>query len=155
MNPIDYKPRDFQWSQRDPRWANKKLGKSGLDVGHYGCASVGANYCVNRAWKALGILRFARPGEFVDYCNTHGFYTDNGMLFWTAVDYFSGGKLKYTPNKKEAWITMAQVRWGSYLHWIVLLDGDLCQNPWTGAFEKRAQSIWVPTGRQIYFKLIK
>ena len=153
MNPIDYKPTDFLWSQRDIRWAYKKLGGSGLDVGHYGCASVGANYCINRAWKSKKIDRFSRPGEFIDFCNNKGFYTKNGMLYWNSIDKFSNGVLKYTPTKLGSFITMAQVRWGSYLHWIVLLDGDLALNPWTGKIEKRKQSIWLATGREIYLKL--
>lgn len=153
MNPALYKPTDFQWSQRDWRWAGKKIGISGLDIGHYGCATLAANYCINRAWMKLGIKRFSRPGEFIDFCNNNQGYTDNGMLFWTMVDKFTGGKLKYTPNKKGSFISVAQVRWGSYLHWIVLLDGDICMNPWTGKFEKRAQAIWEATGREIHFKL--
>lgn len=153
MNPSLYKPQGFLWSQRDWRWANKKLGTSGLDIGHYGCASVAANYCVNRAWKKVGINRFARPSEFVDYCNTHKFYTSDGLLYWRAVNYFSGGKLVYTPNKREQYITCAQVRWGSLLHWIVLLDGDLALDPWVGQIVKRYQSKWSFTGREIYFKI--
>jgi hypothetical protein len=154
MNPSAYTPQDFRWSQRDIRWAKKKLGTSGLTVGGYGCASLMANYAVNRAWLKLGIKRFARPSEFVDYANTHRFYTSTGLINWLVVDSFSGGKLRLTPNKREQFITVAQVRWGAYLHWITLLDGDLCMNPWTGKFEKRNQSIWKATGREIYFKLV-
>ena len=155
MNPIDYQPRDFLWSQRDPRWSGKKLGTSGLTVGNYGCASVAANYAVNRAWQALGINRFARPGEFVDYCNTHKFYTSGGLLSWNSVNHFSAGKLIYHTKKEGSYITLAQVRWGSYLHWIVLLNGDLCLDPWDGQIKKRVQSKWFPTGVQRYFKLVR
>lgn len=153
MNPTEYQPRDFRWSQRDPRWAWKKIGTSVLTVGDVGCASVAANYAVNRAWLKLGIPRFARPGEFVDYCNTHGFYTATSLLKWEAVNYFSAGKLLYSKTKPGSFITLQEVRWGALNHWIALIDTTLCLNPWTGAFEQRNQSIWEPTGKERYFKL--
>ena len=89
MQPEDYKPQDFRWSQRDLRWSWKRMGGSTLTVGGYGCASVAANYAVNRAWKANNIPRFARPDEFVDYCNKKGGYTSTGLINWNIVNTFS------------------------------------------------------------------
>jgi hypothetical protein len=153
MTPEQYKPQEFLWSQRDIRWGYKQLGKSGLLVKDFGCAGTAINYCVNRAWKTKGVQRFSRPGEFFDYANTHNFFTPNGMIYWNVADSFSAGALRYTTNKREAYITVAQVRWGSLLHWRTLLNGDLCFDPWQGKIIKRAQTYWVATGREIYYKL--
>lgn len=153
MDADKYQPRDFAWSQRDPRWSWKKIGISGLSIGGYGCATVAANYAANRAWKKLGIPKMTRPGTFVDFCNNNGGYTDNGMIRWTMVDKFTNGCLVYTKEKKGSFVTLAQVRWGALLHWVVLVNGDLCQDPWDAQFKKRLQPKWLATGREIYFKL--
>ncbi len=153
MIPADYRPQDFQWSQRDQRWSWKRLGSSGLTVGGYGCAGVGINYWVNRAWQKLGINRFARPGEFFDFANQHHFFDPTGKIYWNVADAFSANKLFNTLNPKEAWATMMEVQWGHYLHWLPLLNGNLCLNPWTGHIEPRNQPIWKPTGKYKYFAL--
>jgi hypothetical protein len=154
MNPADYKPQDFAWSQRDLRWSWKKLGGSKFDVGHYGCAAVACNYIWNRYLKDNN-RPFMRPGEFIDFGNKNGKFNSQGLISWNIVDLISKGKLLNTwnPNDNVRYI-LQEVHWGPYLHWIVLLDGDLCRDPWDGKIKKRVQSFWAPTGRKQYFKIV-
>jgi hypothetical protein len=149
MDPAAYQPRDFLWSQRDFRWAKKKLGASPLDCGHYGCASLCVTYLVNRRRKELG-QGIIYPNQVIDKSN----YTPGGLIYWNSAEILSGGRIKQTWKQSEAKYTLMEVVWGVYHHWIVLLDGDLCYNPWTGKVEKRVQSIWYPSGRYIYYKKV-
>lgn len=149
MNPNDYQPRDFLWSQRDIRWSWKKLGKSSLTVGGYGCAALCCTYVIDRRMKDLnrgGIL----PGDFVNRAT----FTPGGSIYWNSVDAISGGAVRHTSNPAESRYRLMEVVWGTYHHWIVLLDGDLAYDPWDGKIKNRVQSQWYPSGRYIYFKVV-
>lgn len=126
-----------------------KLGTSGLTVGGYGCATLCITYIMDRYWKDQG-KPFMYPSEVVRKAS----YTPQGLLYWNTVDRLTGGKVVYSPTADGTRYKLMQVRWGAYLHWVVLLDGDLCYDPWDGKIKKREQPIWLPTGRYIHFKIV-
>lgn len=148
MNPSEYQPREFLWSQRDLRWAKKLLGASLLDCGHYGCASLCVTYVVDRRRDELG-KGFLYPSEVIQKSN----YTPGGAIYWNSAEVLSGNRLKQS-GKTGANYTLMEVVWGVYHHWVVLLDGDLCYDPWSGTVIKRVQPQWYPSGKYIYYKKV-
>lgn len=147
MNPKDYPVRDFQWSQRDWRWRWKKLGRSGLTVGGYGCASLCITYILDRFFKETG-QRWLYPSEVVDSAT----YTPDGRLYWNTVDKLSHGALKHVYYRGR--YVLKEVYWSTYRHWVVKLgkeEDNLCYDPWSGRIENFSRPEWIPTGREIYF----
>lgn len=165
MNPADYVPRDYRWSQNDLRWKFLKIGISGLTFGNYGCALTAINYVFNRENLRRGLPRpFTRPNDFLSWINKkakaafYGNYlTPGGKVYWNCLEEYSGGWLKHQMHplvQGEKGYTLQEVVWGTYHHWIVLLDGDLCIDPWDGVIKYRKQAKWYPSGRYQYYKQV-
>ena len=154
MTPEEYKPRDFQWSQRDKRWYKKHLGKSNLICGDDGCASLDVTYVIDRYLKSIG-KPFLYPDQVIDLA----IYTPDGRIYWNTVDKITKGAVIHTYNSKEANYTLRQVQWGPYYqHWVVklgTLKDNLCYNSWplVRQIEFFARPEWEPTGREIYYKI--
>lgn len=157
----------YLWSQNDLRWKNKKLAASGLTFGGYGCAMTGTNYIGNRENLRRKMPRpFVRPGEqWLDWmnkkakaCNYTNYLTKGGEIYWDKLCEFWGGTLVHQWHsfaKGERGYTLAEVKWGTYHHWIVLLDGDLCLDPWDGKVKPRLQpGKWNLTGIYQYYKIV-
>lgn len=150
MNPADYQPREFLWSQRDLRWAYKFLGRSQLDCGHYGCASLCVTYVVDRRRKEIG-WNFLYPNQVID----RAYYADpTGKIYWNSAETLSNNRLVRIYNPLEANYTLSEVVWGTYHHWIVLLNGDLCYDPWDAQIKKRIQPQWYSSDRFIWYKKV-
>jgi peptidoglycan hydrolase CwlO-like protein len=63
---------DWYYSQRDPRWANEKIGISGLTMKSYGCAVS----CVAMVFTELG--ESITPSKLVK----KPIYTESGLIYW-------------------------------------------------------------------------
>ena len=167
MLPSAYKPTDYNWSQNDPRWKFKQLSVSGLNFGQAGCAMTATNYIGNRENMRRGLPRpFVRPGQgWLDWmnakakaCNYTNYLTRGGDIYWDRLCEFWGGTMTHQMHPfvpGESGYILAQVQWGSFHHWIVLLDGDLCRDPWDGQIKYRNQPQWKFTGLYQYYKIVK
>lgn len=161
MDPAQYQPQQYLWSQRDLRWKNRFIGKSGLTFGDDGCALTDLNYLNNRIQGKF----VSRPGDFLSWINKkaasanyEAYLTPGGQVYWNSLDEYSGRRVKnqwHPFGVGEKGYTLIQVQWGPYYqHWITALDGDLALDPWTGKIIKRKQPFWFPTGRQQYYKIV-
>ncbi len=123
-------------SQRDPRWANKKLGASSLTLGRFGCTTTSLSMLTDYFGK------YWSPPEIA---GTKAFYTTSGLVQWeklklpmkfvsrirTRNDSAIQASIK-DPDKA----VLLNVNNGA--HWVVALrkavigDDYLVVDPWTG-----------------------
>jgi hypothetical protein len=71
------------FSQRDPKWAEKGLGTSGLTMGRYGCTTT----CISDLSTYFG--KAYDPGQVCDYIK----YTSQGLVIWGSCK-FDGYKFE-------------------------------------------------------------
>jgi hypothetical protein len=102
------------YSQRDPRWADKELGKSGLKFRDFGCTvTTCAQALTHAGWGVT-------PGELVDKLNSIGGFTADGLLIWAKVGeafpqfHFGGNGYR-----------MEYGRWGKFYHWVLNVSGQI------------------------------
>jgi hypothetical protein len=130
-----------------------KLKPSSLNMGDFGCMVTATIFQINRHMNTS-----TTPGQFCEWLSTHSGFTDDnfrggpGMMLWSKVSEYTKGRLKYvgggsTPptNKK---FTIAQVFFGRINHWVALLPGGECMDPWSGKIMKQSQ--WRFTGEKRY-----
>src|SRR5437879_12651588 len=113
------------YSQRDPRWAGKHLGKSPCTMGNEGCATAAIAFQTSRE-----LNRDVTPGELCDFLSRDNGYTmpsptdpKGGLLKWDRISAFTHGQLHYlgrgsTPPARKKY-TLVGVHWGKLLlHWL-------------------------------------
>jgi hypothetical protein len=74
------------FSQRDPRWANVRIGNTRLRVGDWGCTLTG----IASLLSFYGIAM--TPGQVARY---PGLFNARGEILWFNVTKLSKGKLKF------------------------------------------------------------
>ena len=127
------------YSQQDPKWADKELGKSGLKMAAFGCVVTAVAQALFNAGH-----KYYDPGVLLDKLNAVGGFTDNnhpqgaGLLIWAKVQeiepaFVFGGK----------GVEFIQGMWGKFSHWVLLQGGQL-YDPYYGKNE--APKGFVPTG---------
>lgn len=124
-------------SQRDPRWANEKLGTSYVTVGRYGCTIT----CLSMLSDFFG--RFKTPRYLAKYLK----YTKDGLIIWgsmPAVLPFKLEKRLYRRDDAEIKKSLKDPKKAVILqvdnyHWVVCLGTYRfapwiyrCADPWTG-----------------------
>lgn len=126
----------LDYSQRDYRWANKKIGASQLTIGRYGCTIT----CIADLSTYFGDNM--TPAEVADKLQ----FTKDGLIIWSSVNFehfkFSQRLYTHSPILERAALfdpnqaVILQVHNGS--HWVVL-TGLLQQgkdyqiaDPWLG-----------------------
>ena len=67
------------FSQRDPRWANVKLGASSYTMGSAGCAVTAS------AMVATTVSASLTPLDLVNCLNANGGFTSGGLLYWSKI----------------------------------------------------------------------
>jgi len=90
-----------KYSQRDPRWAHERLGRSELTVGKYGCTTT-AICMVHSKFYGGGLLprEAARTFKY-----TYGLPGDkNGLIIWTQCNYQG---MKFV--KRGYWANMVEI----------------------------------------------
>lgn len=109
---------EYYYSQKDRRWAKKKLGESGLEMAGFGCLVVDCSISLSYFFD-----REVLPSELLNYLNENDGFTKNGLLYWHKITEFSKGKLRFslTPNAKDGELTYSirNVVKGRYNHWII------------------------------------
>jgi len=76
------------FSQKDPRWANDRLGKTSDTMGSDGCL-------VSATAMVLGNLGFdTDPGDLNNRLTAVDGYTKQGWLIWSAIDKVTDGAAK-------------------------------------------------------------
>lgn len=125
------------FSQRDPRWANVKLGASNIDVYHYGCTTT----CISMLSDYFGCLSYP---DAIAKVKTN--YTADGLILWSNLkftkmafvwrQYGRNDSLIRTSLKNPDTAVILQVNDGK--HWVVALrptvfgNDYVCLDPWTG-----------------------
>lgn len=123
--------------QRDPKWAQVKLGVSNLTVGRYGCTTT----CVSMLSDYFGT--YIAPSTLAFQKN---YYTVDGLLNWTALDLPGMQFISRDQGRDDAKIldsirnhdkaVMLEVSNGS--HWVVAIrkcwfsNSYIVADPWTG-----------------------
>lgn len=102
------------YSQRDSRWAGKRLGRSGLTMANWGCL-------VTAVAQALTVAGYnVDPGKLVDQLNAIGGFTSGGALYWGKVTQlypqfvYGGSGYKFV----QGWL-------GNVRHWILIHNGSV------------------------------
>lgn len=109
---------EYIYSQRDPRWANLKLGRTNLTMSDFGCVVTSCAMILS-----YYLDRQVLPSELLKWLNEHNGFTAEGLLYWGKITEFSGGKLRYAtsvaPQEGELTYGIRQVFFGRYNHWII------------------------------------
>lgn len=149
------------FSQRDGRWANDKMGTSGLKIYSWGCTitSIASLLCwagyietpetVNRRLSANG-----------------GYYKDTALVLWGVVGRL-WPKIKWIKrgynynNVEVAWyiygkktpvlVEVNGSKIGAYRHWVLFLGDGKMADPWYGTI--KATSTYPLTGYSLYSKV--
>lgn len=130
------------FSQRDPRWASKKLGFSKtLTIGGYGCAIT----CLTMLLNSLGYSE--TPDTVNEKLKAGGGYSQLTLLYWSRVPAI-WPKVKFTyrdfnyDNVKVAWYVYGKripvivevngAPIGGYRHYVLYVGDRYCLDPWDG-----------------------
>ena len=109
---------DYYYSQKDRRWARKKLGESGLDMAGFGCVVTDCAMVLSYFFD-----REVLPSELLNWLNENNGFTPNGLLYWNKITDFSKGTLRFstTPNAEKDELTygIRNVVMGRYNHWVI------------------------------------
>jgi hypothetical protein len=145
------------YSQRDPRWAKKPLSPSRETMGRIGCATTAIAFQIARELK-----RDVTPEELRAFLVVNSGYTapsktdpTGGLLKWDRISVFTNGRLRYlgrgaTPPAGKKY-TLVEVIYGTMRHWLALMGGGQCCDPWTGSQQTVATGPWRLTGERRYF----
>jgi hypothetical protein len=146
MTPSQYPFKKYRYSQRDPRWANRTLGSSGLRMKDFGCVVTCLAYILSRF---LG--RDITPGDLLTWLNRHNGFTPGGLIYWTKIEEFTNGGLRYTTNPIGRTYTLLNVPFGRYSHFINELRAGLCLDSWDAKIKVRSEAFPKLFGKR-YFK---
>lgn len=143
-------------SQRDPRWANLKIGASNLTVGSYGCTLT----CISMILSYFGDWR--SPAAISTNAN---WFTKDGLVNWLKIPFFAWREygrndvkiLAALKDPKQAVILEVPLPKGGK-HWLVakrkaLLSNDyVCQDPWTGKEVNAVKTYGAIAGSAFFLK---
>lgn len=119
------------YSQRDPRWANVKLGFGSTTIGSHGCFVTSLSMMVNK-----------RPDEVNEILKKNGGFNGDLVVSEKAaqalgLEYF--GK-EYDINKVPDWYpNIKEVRMNGYQHFVLRIFEDgkkFIIDPWTGTRQR-------------------
>lgn len=123
-------------SQRDPRWAQKKLGNSPLTIGRYGCTTT----AICMGLSAFGV---AITPDVIASNSTS--YTTDGLILWTNLSLPRFKFLKRVNVRDDAAIKASLAASDEFVilevnhsHWVLALGNTLFGNdykiadPWFG-----------------------
>lgn len=145
-------------SQRDKRWASKKLGFSNLTIGSYGCTLVSLTMLLNY----LGYID--TPDQVNQKLKSVKAFS-GALLLWTNVQK-AYPKLKFIKRaynysnievasyvyvrKLPVMVEVNASSIGAPRHWVLFKGGGVMNDPWTGKEEKTSK--YPLTGYSLYQK---
>lgn len=151
MNQWGYNE-EWMFSQRDPRWGAKRLGKSNATMAGFGCVVTGTAYILSRFTK-----HEVGPGNWVDWCNRRNLFTPDGRFYWSAMTLYTKGAMTASKwNPIGAKYTGMWVKFAGQDHFVVKLRNpktgkmELIFDPWDG--KVKSIKTYPDTGRRVYFK---
>ena len=74
----------ISWRQRDPQWANVKMGNSSGTIGSIGCLVTSVSILIEKSGVNTTIKPF-NPGTFVEALNKNGGFDSYGNLQYAAI----------------------------------------------------------------------
>ncbi len=146
-------------SQRDPRWAKKKLGFSTLTIGGYGCTLTCLTMLINQFSK----IQYT-PNEVNDKLKKVNAFT-GALLIWSRVPiafpFLKFNKRAYNYNNLEVALyvyvkktpVMVEVngaKIGAPKHWVLFIGGGKMNDPWTG--KQSSTNTYPLTGYSLFEK---
>lgn len=131
-------------SQRDPRWASKKLGYGSGTIGDYGCTLTSLAMMAGLSPDALNEM--LKGSSFAD--SAFAGATKN-LIWWTRLEKYTNGLIKFHwrgYGYDEKRILNAVAKYGACLievdfdgtghnenkHWIVSIGNRKANDPWSG-----------------------
>jgi len=156
---LDVKP----LSQRDPRWATKKLGFSTYSIGSKGCTITAFTILVNYVYGAnYGVDEVnEKLKEFQAFAKDMN--GQRSLLIWSLAakaypklkwiyrDYnYNNSKVWWYVNIHKIPVCVEVNAWaiGAPKHWVLYLGSQKMADPWTGKIE--ATSKYPATGDALY-----
>ena len=138
------------YSQKDQRWANKRLGNSTYTMATDGCVTT---ICARIASNVL--KRDVTPGELCSWLSLFGGYL-NGLIIWAKLEQFCGKKVKYL-GKSVAFRPFARyilraVIIGRYYHWVGVKADGMCFDPLDRTIKPINQKHWRITNDYRYLR---
>lgn len=138
------------WSQRDPRWKNDVMGRSGITLGQQGCLMT-----VTASALSFLLGRELTPKEYNRLATERGGYAPPNLMFWKFPDVLFPGEIARAEYQlfggfgweasasrilSEGRPVLAMVDFvpggGLQQHWVMLVgerDGQfVCLDPWDG-----------------------
>lgn len=156
-------------SQRDPQWANKKLGFSNYTIGSHGCTLTALTVMLNRLFS-LNLtpdevnIELKKTGNYDAKNNPDGAFS-GALVVWANVAKVYK-QLKWVrrdwnySNPLVAWyvyikklpvlVEVNAAKIGAPRHWVLYIGNRLCVDPWVGKVVSTAT--YPATGDAIYTK---
>jgi hypothetical protein len=147
------------FSQRDPKWANKRLGFSTLTIGNYGCTLTALSSLVSYVYQET-----YTPDRVNDMLKKAGGFV-GALVLWSRVP-LAFGKLKWMKRvygyknwevasyvylkKTPVLVEVNGAKIGAPRHWVLFLGNQKAMDPWTG--NVISTSHYPPTGYSLIQK---
>jgi len=141
------------FTQRDPRWANKKLGFSNLTIGGYGCTLTCLSSLISYVYQEE-----YQPDKVNDLLKKANAYV-GGLVLWSRIP-LAFNKLRWIKRvyaynnletsiyvyirKMPVLVEVNAVKIGAARHWVLFLGNQKCLDPWSGNII--STSTYPPTG---------
>ena len=77
---------DVNWKQRDPKWANVKIGNTNSTIADIGCLVTSVAILIEKSGIDTGNVKPFNPGTFVEALNNNGGFDGNGNLQYGAIN---------------------------------------------------------------------
>jgi len=139
-------------SQRDPQWANKKLGTSNTTIHDYGCTLTSLTMLLNHYGGNY------TPDQVNDKLKLVNGFSQGNLIVWSSIPkafpqvksverVWSYDNAKVSSNL-PALVEVNGSRIGASKHWVLYIGGQRMNDPWFG--NEKATSYYAPTGCAIF-----
>lgn len=119
------------YSQRDPQWANTKLGTSAVTIGAYGCTIT-----------CLAMMADITPAEVNEKMKAVGGYAQGNLVIWAkiaeALPDMACTEIGWNYNNEivkanvPCMVEVDGAPIGGTRHWVVYIGGGKIYDPWDG-----------------------
>ena len=146
----------YNYSQRDPRWADLPVGESKQSMAQIGCVTAACATMLSHYFN-----KEVLPSTLVQWLNENNGYTKEGLLYWTKVAEYSEKistraesflRFSLSPEPKFGELTygIRQVTYGNG-HWVLdhPIKTGMVIDPWDGG--DKEYSSFTYTNRNRYF----
>ena len=132
------------FSQRDPKWANKKLGFSNLTIGNYGCTLTCLSSLISYVYQET-----YKPDKVNELLKNANAYV-GALVLWSRIP-LAFNKVKFIKRvysynnletsyyvyvrKMPVLVEVNAAKIGAPRHWVLFLGNQKCLDPWDGTIK--------------------